>query len=217
MKLDPEKKEIAILKSLIDLKNKDILEVGCGDGRITEMLNQKDNNILAIEPDKDQLRLARKKVSDVKFEVGTMSNLKTKKTFDLIIFSMSFHHVPARSKKIVIQKALSLLNKNGEVWLIEPALEGQVCEVIIILMPAERKRIEDANKVFKELRILKKKSVELKWYYENYSDFLAFFKEVVNTRICSKRLDKIKKIMQIKDEKVKILLKDKINYFLIKN
>ena len=217
MRLDPEKKEIKELRSLIDLRNKEILEIGCGDGRITAMLKRKDNNILAIEPDKEQLKLARKKVSGVKFQVGTMSNLKTKKKFDLVIFSMSFHHVPVRSKKTVIKKAFSLLNQNGQILLIEPAIDGQVCEVVMTLVPAERKRIEAANKVIKELKILKKKSIELNWCYDDFESLSGFYEEMFCRKLTRGELDKIKKIVQVNSCPKEIILKDKINYFLIKD
>ena len=217
MRLDPEKKEIKELRSLIDFKNKEILEIGCGDGRITAMLKRKDNNILAIEPDKEQLKLARKKVAGVKFQVGTMSNFKTKKKFDLIIFSMSFHHVPVRSKRVVIEKAKSLLTESGEIWLIEPAIDGQVCKIVMTLVPAERKRIEAANKVIKEFKILKKKSIELNWYYDDFNEFSGFFQEIIGRKLTGAGIDKIKKIVQVNDGKSKIIVTDKINYFLISN
>ena len=46
-----------------DLKNEDILEVGCGDGRISSLLAGVSESLVAIDPDVDSIENAKTNIS----------------------------------------------------------------------------------------------------------------------------------------------------------
>ena len=48
--LDPEQAEVHALAELIDLTGKDVLEIGCGYGRLTWRIADRARSILAIDP-----------------------------------------------------------------------------------------------------------------------------------------------------------------------
>lgn len=56
MRRDPEGIEIRYLNRLADLRDKRILEVGCGDGRLTWRYEKDTRSVIAIDP--DPVRLA---------------------------------------------------------------------------------------------------------------------------------------------------------------
>ncbi len=58
MQRDPEKTEVHYLQAFAKLDNAHILEVGCGDGRMTWRYAQNLRRITAIDPDLDRLRTA---------------------------------------------------------------------------------------------------------------------------------------------------------------
>lgn len=58
MRRDPEKTEVHYLQTFANLENAHILEVGCGDGRMTWRYAQHPRRITAIDPDPDRLRTA---------------------------------------------------------------------------------------------------------------------------------------------------------------
>jgi 2-polyprenyl-3-methyl-5-hydroxy-6-metoxy-1,4-benzoquinol methylase len=48
--LDPEEAETRIIHSLIDFTGKDVLDVGCGDGRLTWRFAKRTRTVLGIDP-----------------------------------------------------------------------------------------------------------------------------------------------------------------------
>ncbi len=72
---DPEGRELAALDRLVSLAGMRVLEIGCGDGRLTWSLAERASRVLAIDPDRQAIAEARralpKQLKDhVHFDVG---------------------------------------------------------------------------------------------------------------------------------------------------
>ena len=96
IKIDPEENEIWALRECgIDWKNKRVLEIGCGDGRLTLRLARLGANVLAIDPSPESIRVARSKkpsrfADQIRFSVGNAERLKNKsESFDIVVFAWS--------------------------------------------------------------------------------------------------------------------------------
>jgi 2-polyprenyl-6-hydroxyphenyl methylase/3-demethylubiquinone-9 3-methyltransferase len=91
--IDPEQNEVHALKRVANWRGKDVLEVGCGDGRLTLRLARLGANILAIDPDPKLIRTARKDMPErfegrIRYRVGKAEQLKEQEnTYDLVVFS----------------------------------------------------------------------------------------------------------------------------------
>jgi len=60
VRMDPEERETAALAAMApDLADRRVLEVGCGDGRLTWRYAARAGRVLAIDPDRDWIALAR--------------------------------------------------------------------------------------------------------------------------------------------------------------
>jgi ubiquinone/menaquinone biosynthesis C-methylase UbiE len=56
---DADHNEIKYLQKFVDLKNKRVLEIGCGEGRLTWQYAKEAQSVVAIDLDRDSLRVAR--------------------------------------------------------------------------------------------------------------------------------------------------------------
>ena len=50
-----------------DIENKEILEIGCGDGRITNLISGKPEMLVAIDPDEEKIKEAKSNIKGVDF------------------------------------------------------------------------------------------------------------------------------------------------------
>ena len=93
--LDPEGVETRTIHDLIDFKGKEILEVGCGEGRMTWRFAETAKSVLAIDPDEDAIERARQQTpSKLRSRVAFMATSITDvaladNAFDIAILSWS--------------------------------------------------------------------------------------------------------------------------------
>jgi ubiquinone/menaquinone biosynthesis C-methylase UbiE len=94
IRVDPERNEINALKEIGSWGGKKVLEIGCGDGRLTRRLASLGPKLIrAIDPSNDRIRTARKNLPEtlrkqIRYEVGSAEELKySPNTFDLVVFS----------------------------------------------------------------------------------------------------------------------------------
>jgi 2-polyprenyl-6-hydroxyphenyl methylase/3-demethylubiquinone-9 3-methyltransferase len=58
MQRDPEHNERKMLQRYVDFAGKSVLEIGCGDGRMTWEYAAEAGQVTGIDPDRDELRVA---------------------------------------------------------------------------------------------------------------------------------------------------------------
>lgn len=93
--IDPEGAELAALGKLVDFAGLRVLEVGCGDGRLTWRYADRAASVLATDPDESAIRRARRARPPelrgrVRFSVAGATDFKApRSSFDLAFFSWS--------------------------------------------------------------------------------------------------------------------------------
>ena len=94
---DPEGIESSILHKLVDFKDRRVLEIGCGTGRLTWRYAEKAAHITAIDPVLDDIEAARANLPDllkerVNFVPSTIDDYARSiddRSFDIAIFAWS--------------------------------------------------------------------------------------------------------------------------------
>jgi 2-polyprenyl-3-methyl-5-hydroxy-6-metoxy-1,4-benzoquinol methylase len=91
---DPDGAEAGVLSRVDDFSGRRVLEVGCGDGRLTWLYASRAESVLGIDPDEEQISLARSntppELADrVRFEVGEAEDLSKTAVFDVAFLSWS--------------------------------------------------------------------------------------------------------------------------------
>ena len=93
--LDPEGAHLAALRRLADFGGCRVLEMGCGDGRLTPGIAAGAAAVLAFDPDPASVAQARASLPSelaarVTFEVASAKEIEVEPaSFDLVVFSWS--------------------------------------------------------------------------------------------------------------------------------
>ena len=95
---DPEQAETQAIHDLLDFSGRDVLEVGCGDGRLTWRYAEHTRSVLALDPDAAAIEQARANLLDqpalvrgkVNFQVGDITTVDLpSEAFDVVVLAWS--------------------------------------------------------------------------------------------------------------------------------
>jgi 2-polyprenyl-3-methyl-5-hydroxy-6-metoxy-1,4-benzoquinol methylase len=95
LRVDPERNEVSALKRVTEWRGKRVLEIGCGDGRLTRRLARLGAHVQAIDPDPALIRAARRQLPpsfsrQVTYRVGRAGRLVyAGGSFSVVLFSWS--------------------------------------------------------------------------------------------------------------------------------
>ncbi|WP_300465327.1 class I SAM-dependent methyltransferase [Desulfobacula sp.] len=170
------------------LGNKNVLEIGCGNGRITSFLVNKPQKLIAVEPDFKKIREAKENIPGVTFQIASGENLPfSNASFDLVIFTLSLHHQNSES---AIVEAIRILKAEGEILIIEPTIKGEV-QRAFSLVNSENQELINAQRTIKDsdLIIHDFEIFNATWSFENKEDLCQsifnFYNIPFNNRIAA--------------------------------
>jgi 2-polyprenyl-3-methyl-5-hydroxy-6-metoxy-1,4-benzoquinol methylase len=92
---DPEEAETRVIHALIDFTGTDVLDVGCGDGRLTWRFAQRTHSVLGIDPLAASIETARASIpaglqTKVAFQVADVTTAELPQAaFDVVVLSWS--------------------------------------------------------------------------------------------------------------------------------
>jgi 2-polyprenyl-3-methyl-5-hydroxy-6-metoxy-1,4-benzoquinol methylase len=95
IQVDPEKYEFDALLALAeDLSDKRVLEIGCGNGRITTHLAQFASHVTAIDPNEERIATAIEQMppalaNKISYQAIPLADLPPGERFDLALLSWS--------------------------------------------------------------------------------------------------------------------------------
>jgi len=180
---DPENIEVKTIEKEVDIKNKKILEIGCGTGRITRQIAKKAKEVIAIDHNKEIIKYCKKKykkLKNVNFLYEDIEKLKIKsQDFDIIISGWVGIYY-AKNIEILIKNLYKLLNKNGKLIIIEAYHESEYIKILNIIKPRESKNKEKQEQLrtilYNTFLDLKEKIITTKYTFPNYEKLEETFK-----------------------------------------
>ncbi|HSL46633.1 MAG TPA: class I SAM-dependent methyltransferase [Anaerolineales bacterium] len=92
---DPERNESKYLHQFVDFNNKRVLEIGCGEGRMTWQYARATQRTIGVDPDRDSLRIAQVDrphdlENKIRFTCADSEYLPfTKEAFDIAVLAWS--------------------------------------------------------------------------------------------------------------------------------
>ena len=93
--IDPEQNEVRALEHVTNWLRERVIEIGCGDGRLTLRLALLGAFVHAIDPDARLIRTARRKLPKrfarrIRYHIGKAEHLDhANESFDLAVFAWS--------------------------------------------------------------------------------------------------------------------------------
>jgi SAM-dependent methyltransferase len=123
----PVRKNFDVLNDLISLRDKDVVDVGCGDGGLVRRLSREGARVIGVECGAQALEAARaaQPVGDERYAEGVGQALPLPAlSADVIIYANSLHHVPVESMSDALTDAARVLRADGLLYVQEPLADG---------------------------------------------------------------------------------------------
>jgi len=87
---DPDNLEAFKLHSIVDFTDKNVLEIGCGNGRLTELYHETTRSVTGIDLKFETLKIAAKDLPESHFAIADSVDLPLRNNcFDIAILAWS--------------------------------------------------------------------------------------------------------------------------------
>ena len=192
--------ETDIILSNINCQNKIIIDVGCGDGELTNILSKHSKFVYGIDvPEVIEKLHLQKSESNIEFKQGVGQNLSFENNFaDIIIFFASFHHVPECEMSTTIQECSRVLKKKGHLCFLEPVAEKNSYYRLIRIIDDETEVREHAYNAIKNVNKSKFNHLIESFYFirRTFENYQKIVEANVNAEVEKKKiLNEAKKIV----------------------
>lgn len=168
-----------ILKNIQNKETKNVLEIGCLDGRLARQLSKYFQFVQGIDPNLKVKEIQEQSLVLSKIKVEEMK-MKQLQSFDVYLFTESLHHVPFSFQ----EKFFNQIIKLKEAVIIESTLQGNYdyfhkpfddsCHQLI---PKTARLIQNSVKK-NNISIILEQEFFYQYEFKNYDDLLEFFVDV---------------------------------------
>lgn len=143
---------LEVLDRLVDVKDRFVVDAGCGAGHLCYALAERGARVLGVEPDPVQAEKNRQAtvVENVGFHQGGAGEIPVEPlSVDGVIFGNSMHHVPAAHYSLVFKEMLRILKSDGFLYVMEPVANGSYQYAIELFHNETQVRLDAYNALVK--------------------------------------------------------------------
>lgn len=197
------------IESYVPLANKTVLEIGCGDGRVTNYLTELPTQLVACDPNLARLTEAANTVSSAHFLAGSGIELPfADTTFDLVLFTLSLHHHP--DSGAALAEAVRVLRRDGHILVMEPCNDGEL-EQICNLFNDEGTVLANAQAAIaaSSLQIIASELFATEWHYDDVQDLTNWLFAYYATPFDQGLVEQIHRRLGAKTNDMPLILEDK--------
>lgn len=125
-----DKNEI-IIKSLENISELEVLDIGGGTGKLASELISLGAKVTILDPEINMTKIAKEKTKEVKIINGYSNNITLKdSSIDVIIMRDSFHHIMQKEK--TLKECKRVLKKDGKILIYEFDKNNLIGKLIFI-------------------------------------------------------------------------------------
>ena len=181
---DLENKEYKKIKKIINNQfnsnNLNILEVGCGTGRITEKLSKDFKTVTGIDYEEKFISYCNKKYNNIEFETADIKDFKTDKNYDVILFSWTGLHYQ-ENIDLILNNIKQITNENTLIIILDAYYETEYINILQMIRPVDMNQTkllkEKLNeKLAHEFGNLNQEVLFTKYTFETITDVINNFK-----------------------------------------
>jgi SAM-dependent methyltransferase len=171
---DPENIELQIIIELLGTSVGHLVEIGCGDGRLSGGLREISSSMTALDPGREALSRAAQTIPEkIDLLAGSGEELPLADgCADAVLFTLSLHHQnPVRA----LDEAQRVLKKNGRILVLEP-VEHSLLNMLFSVINNESDAYERAEMAINgsALKEIRTGSVREKWVFEDFPDMVEY-------------------------------------------
>lgn len=167
---DPRLTTLSKLTGHAHFHDSRVLEIGCGNGRVTRMYAGLPRRCVGVEPEAGKLFEARLAVPGAVFACASGMELPFGPgVFEVVLFTLSLHHHPEPG--LALAEAARVCVPGGRVLALEPAPEGEIQRLcnIFVNEDADLARAKEAIARC-GLRVASRDEFQTQW---RFADFAA--------------------------------------------
>ncbi len=139
----PEVDRESLIKQHLPLVGARVIDVGCGEGWLTQLVAPETDSIIGIDPSEASIGRARaaKKSSNETYLLASADSLPVDDSWaDIVIYYNSLHHVSAELQPKAASETARVLAPGGVLFIVEPVASGSAYELF--------QRVEDEAVVY---------------------------------------------------------------------
>jgi len=122
----------SLLIERLPLDGARVIDIGCGEGWLTQLVAPKTRNIIGIDPSTTALERANaaKNTSNETYLLASAENLPLNNaSTDIAIYYNSLHHVPVELQRKALGETTRVLVEGGLLCIVEPVASGSAYEL----------------------------------------------------------------------------------------
>ena len=158
-----------------------VLEIGCGDGRLTIGLHKNCKKLVAIDPCIESITTARKRYPGIDFRQGNGEALDfVDEKFDIILFSLSLHHQDSRK---ALLEAARVLAHDGVVFALEPSLDSHISIICNVFKNESSELIKTMEAIdTSNFNLLSTQQIDTEWFFQDKQELYVWLHDFYNQK-----------------------------------
>jgi len=209
MEQDKDCVTLSKILQFADLRDQEVLEIGCGDGRITSQLVGKAKRLVAIDQSSLNIAEAKENMEGVGLRIGSGECLEfPNESFDVILFTLSLHH---QDSIVALREAKRVLRDHGLVVILEPVNDGEI-EQACNLFKDETQVLQDALRAIEasDFEVERSQVFYTYWEFENEHELYEWLFTYYQKPFDNSLVMLIDELLGNKVKSPPIILQDKI-------